>query len=69
MFADGERGGKYANINPHAAKFAAYRAAGISLAVGQISQIREDLYRFSLSAVADKLNFQRALSKQTNRTP
>ena len=44
-------------INPHAAQFAAYRAAGISLAIGQISQIREDLYRFSLSALSDKLNF------------
>ena len=43
-------------INPHAAQFAAYRAAGISLAIRQISQIREDLYRFSLSASPDKLN-------------
>ena len=47
------------HINPHAAQFAAYRAAGISLAIRQISQIREDLYRFSLSASSDKLNFPR----------
>ena len=47
------------HINPHAAQFAAYRAAGISLAIRQISQIREDLYRFSLSALSDKLNFPR----------
>ena len=44
---------------------------GISLAVRQISQavlisqIREDLYRFSLSAFGDKLNFPRALSPET----
>ena len=30
IFAFGECGRKYANINPHAAQFAAYRAAGIS---------------------------------------
>ena len=54
-------------INPHAAQFAAYRAAGISHAnnVKRISQIREDLSRFSLSAFADKLNFPRALSPGT----
>ena len=63
IFAFGECGGKYANINPHAAQFAAYRAAGISLAIRQISQIREDLYRFSLSASSDKLNFPRALTQ------
>ena len=57
IFAVGECGGKHASINPHAAQFAAYRAAGISLAIRQISQIREDLYRFSLSASSDKLNF------------
>ena len=55
-------------INPHAAQFAAYRAAGISLAIGQISQIREDLYRFSLSALSDKLNFPRAWSAETYHT-
>ena len=55
------------HINPHAAQFAAYRAAGISLAIRQISQIREDLYRFSLSASSDKLNFQRALSLGINQ--
>ena len=59
IFAVGECGGKHASINPHAAQFAAYRAAGISLAIRQISQIREDLYRFSLSASSDKLNFPR----------
>ena len=52
------------SINPHAAQFAAYRAAGISLAVRQISQIREDLYRFSLSALSDKLNFPRGARVQ-----
>ena len=59
------------SINPHAAQFAAYRAAGISHAnnVKRISQIREDLYRFSLSALSDKLNFQRALSSGTYQTP
>ena len=64
IFAFGECGGKYANINPHAAQFAAYRAAGISLAIRQISQIREDLYRFSLSASSDKLNFPRGSRHQ-----
>ena len=59
IFAFGECGGKHASINPHAAQFAAYRAAGISIATRQISQIREDLYRFSLSASSDKLNFPR----------
>ena len=55
------------SINPHAAQFAAYRAAAYRafeyLACGEvcksISQIREDLYRFSLSASRDKLNFPR----------
>ena len=72
MFAGGERGGKYANINPrdlaHTVRSRAkgtYRAAGISLATRQISQIREDLYRFSLSASSDKLNFPRALFSGT----
>jgi len=49
-------------INPHAAQFAAYRLPqgkyrGLA-ACQSISQIREDLYRFSLSCVQDKLNFQ-----------
>ena len=73
MFAGGERGGKYANINPrdlaHAVRSRAegtYRAAGISHAnkVKRISQIREDLYRFSLSASSDKLNFPRGWGLQ-----
>ena len=68
IFAVGECGGKNANINPHAAQFAAYRAAGISLATRQISQIREDLYRFSLSASSDKLNFPRAPSSGKDQT-
>ena len=64
MFAVGERGGKYANINPrdlaHAVRSRAegtYRARGISHAnnVKRISQIRKDLYRFSLSPLSDKL--------------
>ena len=55
---------KVRSINPHAAQFAAYRAAGISLATRQISQIREDLYRFSLSALSDKLNFPRGRGLQ-----
>ena len=60
MFARGERGGKYALY-----KSSRRAVRGISLAVRQISQavlisqIREDLYRFSLSAFADKLNFPR----------
>ena len=56
------------HVNPHAAQFAAYRAAGISLATRQISQIREDLYRFSLSASSDKLNFPRVLCGETSQT-
>ena len=60
MFAYGERGGKYALY-----KSSRRAVRGISLAVRQISQavlisqIREDLYRFSLSASSDKLNFPR----------
>ena len=56
-------------------KYATYKSSrravrGISLAFRQISQvqpisqIREDLYRFSLSASSDKLNFQRGSRRQ-----
>ena len=60
MFACGKRGGKYVTY-----KSSRRAVRGISLAVRQISQallisqIREDLYRFSLSASSDKLNFPR----------
>ena len=60
IFAVGECGGKYATY-----KSSRRAVRGISLAVKQISQallisqIREDLYRFSLSDLSDKLNFPR----------
>ena len=69
IFAFGECGGKYATY-----KSSRRAVRGISLAVRQISQavlisqIREDLYRFSLSASSDKLNFPHALSQGTSRT-
>ena len=67
---------KYISCCKCGGKYALYKSSrravrGISLAVRQISQavlisqIREDLYRFSLSAFADKLNFPRALSRGT----
>ena len=66
IFAVGECGGKYALY-----KSLRRAVRGISLAVRQISQavlisqIREDLYRFSLPAFADKLNFPRVPSPGT----
>ena len=74
MFASGERGGKYANINPRdlahvvrsraegtyrVFRFAKYHIAREQSAAYIANPVR-DLYRFSLSAFADKLNFPRA---------
>jgi hypothetical protein len=68
IFAFGERGGKYAihkssrRVVRGISRFCISRLRrGMQKHIAcpkQISQIREDLYRFSLSDVSDKLNFQ-----------
>ena len=63
-------------INPHATQFVAYLGFAYLVcdeeckSISQaklISQIREDLYRFSLSASSDKLNFRRVQYTGTNQ--
>ena len=61
IFAVGECGGKHATYKSSRRAVRGISRFCISLAIRQISQIREDLYRFSLSASRDKLNFPRGL--------
>ena len=77
IFAFGERGGKYAihkssrRVVRGISRFCISRLRrGMQKHIAcprQISQIREDLYRFSLSVLPDKLNFQRGGRKGTYR--